>query len=105
MVNGLNLNRKEETMVKEIWVVPKNELMNYNYSKQEKKKIIEYIKGNDKVAIAPGFERDYFTGEPTHVRHEFQSDGVYEWDIVLAYYVEKYNMKLPENFIKHILNN
>jgi len=25
------------------------------------------------------------------------------WDVALAYYVEKYNVKLPDEFVVHIL--
>lgn len=47
---------------------------------------------------------DIFSGEPIKgVARGGGSDGVYSWPNVLAYYVEHYNVGLPEYFVSHIL--
>ena len=32
------------------------------------------------------------------------NDGIYSWSNDLAYYVEKYNLRLPADFVNHVLN-
>jgi len=48
--------------------------------------------------------RDIFTGE--RIPHEVlvMSDGDYYWPNYLAWYVEKYNLRMPEEFEKYILD-
>ena len=47
---------------------------------------------------------DIFSGEPIKgVVRGGGSDGVYLWPNVLAYYVEHYNVGLPDFFVSHIL--
>lgn len=47
---------------------------------------------------------DLFNGKPIKgVDRGGSSDGVYSWSNVLAYYVEHYNVGLPEYFVSHIL--
>ena len=45
---------------------------------------------------------DVLTGEPiTGVKRCGRSDGDYAWTNVLAYYVDRYNIGLPDEFVKH----
>lgn len=48
--------------------------------------------------------KDVFTGDfiPTEVR--VMHDGEFYWSSTLAWYVEKYNLRLPTDFEKHILS-
>ena len=47
--------------------------------------------------------RDVFTGEGTGIRDNLRTDGVYAWGTDLAYYIKKYNLRLPDDFVKHAL--
>lgn len=71
------------------------------YENQDK--IANYLKTGKPVMVQPSLARDVFTGTPLGIEKVFVNDGVYGWSTDLAYYVEKYNLKLPDAFIKHAL--
>ena len=48
---------------------------------------------------------DYVKNEPAFKNINLYTDGIYEWDDEEIYHFEHYNMKLDDEFIKHILNN
>lgn len=68
-----------------------------------KSEIIRYLNGAKVIAAAAGAMRDVMTGEYTGRELLIHSDGEYRWRSDTQYYVEKYNMSLPENFIRHAL--
>ena len=70
----------------------------------QKDKVLHYLKNAKIVAASPGIMRDVITGESTGVRTVCYSDGTYFWKSEVPYYVEKYNMALPEHFIQHVLS-
>ena len=72
------------------------------YTKEEKERIKKYLLGGEVTAIAPGFGED-INGNHISIRIEKHSDGVFEWRNDMAYYVEQYNMALPEEFLAKIL--
>lgn len=68
-------------------------------------KIIKYLRNNGKCSAAsPGVVRDVFTGEYVNIPLRFYNDGVYSWTSALAYYIEKYNLRLPKEFEEYVLN-
>ena len=76
--------------------------MNEKYEYQDD--VVEYLKTKGKPGMVRTMRpKDYFTGEPINVEYVFLDDGVYAWTSPLAYYVEKYNLKLPDDFIEHVL--
>ena len=67
-------------------------------------KIIRFLK-NGKIEFARlSRVRDIFTGQ--RIPHEVlvMSDGDYFWSNTLAWYVEKYNLRMPEEFERYILS-
>lgn len=66
-------------------------------------KIIEYLKSGKVGLIAIEKPRDAITGDLLGGSHAILSDGEYSWDSVLPYYVQKYNMRLPEEFENKVL--
>lgn len=65
--------------------------------------IVKYLRENGKVHMAcPGISRDKITGERLTVEMTHMDDGVYSWTSSLAYYVDKYNLRLPEEFESHV---
>ena len=67
-------------------------------------KIVEYLNNGGKLgSMTDGRMIDMFTGETTNVHDSHRSDGEYGWGMGLAYYVEKYHLRLPEDFVQHIL--
>ena len=69
----------------------------------EKKIILEYLEGTPSVAVAPAIVKDIFTGERLKMELFAKSDGIYIWSSDIAYYFDKYNLKLPKEFIEHVL--
>jgi SUMO ligase MMS21 Smc5/6 complex component len=67
---------------------------------KEKKKVIGYMKKCKVVAVAPAIVRDVINPEIKIPELLLMSDGKYEWRSDVIYYVEKYDMELPEEFIQ-----
>lgn len=71
---------------------------------KEKNKVLRYMKKCNIDAVAPAALRDVIN--PENRIHELycMSDGIYGWRSDVIYYVEKYDMALPEEFIQHVLS-
>ena len=67
-----------------------------------KAEILTYLRTGETVAVAAGFFRDIFTRELIKDEARWQTDGVFDWRSDTAYYVERYNMALPEAFVAHV---
>ena len=74
-------------------------------SYKNKEKIVSYLKNGRSVLASTGILKDVFTDEVIHISEELMTDDVYSWPNVLAYYVDKYNLRLPKEFGSHILAN
>lgn len=67
-------------------------------------RIIAYLKNGGKEDMTSmSIQRDVITGDPIFSADTGRNDGVYTWWTSLAYYVEKYNLRLPEGFERHVL--
>ena len=72
------------------------------YSNQDK--ILHFLR-NGKIELARlSRVRDIFTGERIPYEALVMSDGDYFWSNTLAWYVEKYNLRMPEEFEAYILS-
>lgn len=72
-----------------------------------KDKIVEYLSNGKKTFSAASFDKDVFTGERIPGEKCGMTDGEYSWISSLAYYVDKYNLRLPaafENKVKSLCN-
>lgn len=73
---------------------------------EDEESIINYINSGEVFIASPGMVYDIFDkskridGGPY-----FLTDGEYVWLKELAYYIEQYRIKLPEEFILHMKNN
>lgn len=74
-----------------------------NQPYEGKDEIIRYLRHEGKEAdfISMSPPRDYYTGQRIP-GGGFYSDGEYGWRDSLAYYVEKYNARLPHQFEEHV---
>lgn len=74
---------------------------------KDKEKIVGYLKNGYALLFIPGvvmdlFRKDDYIIGAAHVL----TDGTWVWPEVIAYYVENYNLQLPNEFIAHLeLNN
>jgi len=67
-------------------------------------KIIHFLK-NGKIEFAQmSRDRDIFTGNRIPYEVLVMSDGDYFWANTLAWYVENYNLRMPEEFEAYILS-
>ena len=68
-------------------------------------RIVQYLKSGTEDMVRFAVPKDVFTGEIIPVRNVGMNDGEYTWFAPLAYYVEKYNLRLPEDFEQKILRS
>ena len=69
-----------------------------------KERIVRFLLRGGAVEFARvSRAKDVFTGK--HIPYEVlvRSDGDYFWATTLAWYVEQYNLRLPEDFERYIL--
>ena len=70
-----------------------------------KEKIVEYLKNGTKTFAGLGILKDVYTGEQIPIEQCGMTDGEYSWISDLYYYVEQYNLKLPEEFNEKVLKS
>ena len=70
---------------------------------KEKEAIVQYLKEGKNIGYAPAIVRDVLNPEIHLPYLAMMSDGKYKWRSDLIYYVEKYDMELPQEFIDHAL--
>jgi len=69
-----------------------------------KSKVLSYLKSRPVSAAAPAVLIDVITGESIQSALTSHNDGVYWWRSDVIYYFEEYNLKLPDEFIEHVLH-
>ena len=67
-------------------------------------KIVQYLRQCTEDMFSMRIPKDVFTGETIKGGMIGYNDGKYSWWSTLAYYVEKYNLRLPKEFEEHILS-
>lgn len=92
---------------KSLWDMSKEELKAATSDKPipEKQRILKYLKSFDKCAYTTQPVVDLFTGEKQDFIADARTDGVYRWYDHEIYHFEKYNLKLNDDFIEHVLNS
>lgn len=68
-----------------------------------KDKIIHYLTHGKKDIVSLKTPKDVFTGDTINMDVVGMNDGEYTWFTTLSYYVDKYNLRLPEEFEKKVL--
>ena len=69
----------------------------------DKKAVIDYLKSFKYRASCPKSAIDCFTGEEISPSFKVYDDGEYCWADFLVYHIEKYNIKLPQDFVNKIM--
>lgn len=72
---------------------------NADYNKD---KVVSYLNKGKKIASCPKEAIDCITREPISPSFSLYTDGEYCWGDFLIYHINKYNIQLPENFLKKI---
>lgn len=69
-----------------------------------KQKIIEYLNNGAVNLVSSHRGVDVITGQALDCSEKILTDGEYSWSNTLSHYVEKYNLKLPDDFVNKILS-
>ncbi len=69
---------------------------------KDKDLVLKYLKNGKKSAVAPAKVKDVIAKEYINIELCCYTDGCYAWRSDLIYYVDKYNLKLDDGFVKHI---
>lgn len=72
---------------------------------KNKREIVRYLSNGNVELARASRTRDIFTGEFIPAEVLVMRDGEFYWSNELAWYVEKYNLRLPKDFESHILQN
>ncbi len=71
---------------------------------KEKETVIKYMRSCKVTSASPAIITDLINPNIKFAELCSMTDGKYAWRSDVIYYVEKYDMELPEEFIKHVLN-
>lgn len=71
---------------------------------ESKKVILEYLKRFPECAFTSEPVRDKYTNEIVYGADNARSDGEYTWYEDEIYHFEKYDLKLNDDFINHVLS-
>lgn len=73
---------------------------------QQNDRIVSYLRSGALFIALPGLSRDVLSNEhPIIGSLALWTDGIFLWPSDLSYYVEKYSVGLPREFIKHMEDN
>lgn len=77
----------------------------FDGSNELKDKIIEYLRSGVLVAVSPTIVNDVI--DQTTIIGELSTltDGIYQWPSDYVYYIEKYSLHVPKDFINHMQAN
>lgn len=81
----------------------KNHMESSDYPQKEK--VIQYLTSGKIDMVSAEIPQDVFTGERIPGEKLGMNDGTFIWWNTLAYYVRKYNLRLPEEFENHIMKS
>ena len=75
----------------------------------QKSIVLEHLKCSEHIeAASPAILTDFITGIHEkcgeYFSYRLYGDGVYAWTTSDVYHFEKYNLKLPDDFIEYVLN-
>ena len=69
-----------------------------------KEKIIKYLESGKPTYVQTKVATDVFTGQRIPVECMGMTDNKFSWHSTLAYYVKKYNLRLPKEFEEYVLS-
>ncbi|MDY3972720.1 MAG: hypothetical protein SOZ28_08460 [Clostridia bacterium] len=69
-----------------------------------KERIVKHLRNGKVLACAAGRAKDVLTGESIKGELTFMTDGEFEWRSDIAYYVDKYNLRLSNEFENYVLS-
>ena len=74
------------------------------YAENEKTVLLQYMKSFSPCSFTSEPVRDIFSGKIVVDADNARSDGVYRWYESEIYHFEKYDLKLNDDFVHHVLS-
>ncbi len=68
-----------------------------------KEAILTYLRNGKVHMVTASKVVDALTKAQTKIDLVFMNDGSYAWTSAIIYYVDRYNLQLPDEFVNHIL--
>src|SRR5262245_60840406 len=65
---------------------------------ENKDGVVAYLQNGTTLVYSPGRDEDVFDDSKTAGSASVATDGVYAWPRTLAYYVQYYDVELPDEF-------
>lgn len=94
------IGRYKEIYNSEKYPTIRNDL---NHPSQYKDLILDYMKKCKTTSSAPAIIHDVISNQKVDIPLECKTDGIYGWRTDIIYYIEQYDLKLPDDFISHVL--
>lgn len=88
------------------WPHPER-LVDWNWHPESRERLIAYLRNAVRLAPYLGYSYCRFRGGPPDslMGDAEMTDGVWVWPEGLVIYVEKYGVRLPEEFLTHAMHN
>lgn len=74
------------------------------YTEFEKSALLQYMKSHEPCAFTSQPVEDVLSGKIVLDADNARSDGLYRWYESEIYHLEKYNLRLNDDFIQHVLS-
>jgi hypothetical protein len=73
---------------------------------EQKANILNYLRGGEPMIMIAGIARDPFDAKhPIIGSPHVLTDGTWAWSADVAYYVDKYNLQIPREFVETMRTN
>lgn len=97
MKYAINIDVSKKSKEDFLKLCTKNEIENKDY-------VLKYMKSAKVDAYSTAYVFDVVNNDETTIDEVLYSDGNYLWSSSWIYYFEKYNLKLNDDFIEHVLS-
>lgn len=64
--------------------------------------VVAYLRAGKLLVMSPGLIKDPFAAGALAGKRSIRTDGTYAWSDALAYFVERYQLELPDQFEQHM---
>jgi hypothetical protein len=64
--------------------------------------VTAYLRSGSVLGVSDGVQKDWFDPSRVAGKNDLLTDGVWLWPAHFAYYVEKYGIAVPQEFLDHM---
>jgi hypothetical protein len=77
---------------------------NIGHPNEHKKLVLDYMRTFKSTSASPAKIKDVISGQEIDLPLECKTDGVYGWRTDFMYYIEKYDLKIPNDFVEYVIS-